>query len=86
MPPMRKRELNPVHVALTDKRNDLRQALEELLPKQSVAELLALAADRGAQATRAEIGNTAGKHRGAYHLAYELVKLAAMLERVPLYA
>lgn len=47
LPSMKKKELNPVHVALTDKANDLKQTLEEILPKHVLSQLLELAKEIG---------------------------------------
>lgn len=85
LPSMKKKELNPVHVALTDKANDLKQTLEEILPKHVLSQLLELAKVRGGQTGRGELEGVVGRQKGAFHLAYELVKLRAMLERIPLY-
>lgn len=79
MPVMRKKEKNPVHVALSDKTNDLRQALESILPKNILEKVVRLAQSRGQQVSRGEIEKIVGAKVGTYHLACELVKLNSML-------
>ena len=49
---MKKKELNPVHVALTDKANDLQQTLEEILPKHVLSQLMEMVRARGSQIQR----------------------------------
>lgn len=83
---MRKKELNPAHVALTDKANDLKQTLEEILPKHVLSQLLELARAKGNLVGRPDLEKIVGRQKGAFHLAHELVKLRAMLERIPLYS
>jgi ERCC4-related helicase len=83
---MKKKELNPVHVALTDKANDLKQTLEEILPKHVLSQLLDLTRAKGSQVGRGDLEKVVGRQKGAFHLAFELVKLKSMLERIPLYS
>jgi hypothetical protein len=66
-------------VALSDKTNDLRQALESILPKDLIEKVIRLAQNRGQQASRTEIEKVVGNKVGTYHLACELVKLNSML-------
>ena len=55
MPVIKKKELNPVHVLLTDKTNDLQQTLENILPKITIKELISLAKNKGNAVSRAEL-------------------------------
>ena len=52
---MKKKSLNPVHILLTDKVNDLQQTIENILPKNIVKELKSLAKSKGNSATRPEL-------------------------------
>ena len=55
MPVMKKRELNPLHVFLTDKTNELQQSLENILSKVTIKELTSLAKTKGSGVIRSEI-------------------------------
>ena len=80
MPNMKKKSLNPVHILLTDKVNDLQQTIENILPKTTIKELIFLAKNKGNSATRPELQKIVGNNKiGAYHLAFEIVKLSSML-------
>lgn len=70
IPLMKKKEKNPAHVALSDKANDLRQALESILDKEGVEKVIELTKNRGGQASRAEIEKVVGSKQGAYHLSW----------------
>ena len=86
MPVMKKRSLNPVHIFITDKANDLQQSLENILPKVIIRQLSSLAKSKGSSVIRGELEKIVGRsNQGAYHLAFQLVKLRTMLDKIPLY-
>ena len=71
MPVMKKRSLNPVHIFITDKANDLQQSLENILPKVIIRQLSSLAKSKGSSVIRGELEKIVGRsNQGAYHLAF----------------